>query len=203
MGYEGCITTSISLTRDHHGLGQVITVPSVVKDIDDVIGVIRQIKPLQLSTDEANRFGLPTRSKLQHRLLAFAYFLGVMLGDMSKIRGKSRRNMQVMLKLSMRHQTNLRFGDYVAICAGLLGIRMKRIKDSCRCHPEDRSTFGAYVWSSQTSEFILWMFEKCLGLQPGETTTRNSIRASWIVRMPREFQVSFLQGVADQMDTLI
>jgi hypothetical protein len=116
---------------------------------------------------------------------------------MSKARGRSRPNMQVMLKLSMHHKTNLRFGDYVATCAGLLGIRMTRIKDCIRHHPEDKSTFGAYVWTSQVSEFFLWMFEKCLGLQPGETTTRNPIRASWILKMPRQFQVCFLQGVAD------
>jgi hypothetical protein len=120
-----------------------------------------------------------------------------MLGDMSKVRGKNGRNMQVMLKLSKAHETNLRFGDYVALCAGLLGIRMKRIKDSCRHHPDDKSTFDSYVWSSQTSEFILWIFEKCLGLRPGETTTRNPIRARWLVGMPHEFQTCFLQGIAD------
>jgi hypothetical protein len=102
-----------------------------------------------------------------------------------------------MLKLSKAHETNLRFGNYVALCAGFLGIRMKRIKDSCRRHPDDKSTFGAYVWSSQTSEFILWIFEKCLGLRAGETTTRNPLRARWLLGMPHEFQACFLQGIAD------
>jgi len=168
-----------------------------VNNIDDVTDVIRQIKPIELSAEQASRFGLPIRSNLQDRLLAFAYFLGVMLGDMSKARGKNRRNMQVLLKLSMHRQTNLRFGEYVATCAGFLGIRMHRIKDCIRHHPQDKSTFGAYVWTSQTSEFLLWMFEKCLGLRQGETTTRNPIRAPWILRMPRQFQICFLQGLAD------
>lgn len=198
MVHEGCSTASIFLSRNHQGLGQgnAVVVPRVVKDIEDIRSVIRQIKPLQTSTEQANRFGLPRKPNLQSRLLAFAYFLGVMLGDMSKLRGRTGRNMQVMLKLSKRHETNLRFGDFVVTCAGLLGIRMKRIKD-CTRPPEDRSTFGGYVWSSQTSEFILWIFEKCLGLRPGETTTRNPIRARWLVNMPRDFQAWFLQGVAD------
>jgi hypothetical protein len=178
-------------------LGQTILVPNRPKDVEDIRGVIRQIKPLQLSADQASRFGLPTKANLQSRFLAFAYFLGVMLDDMSKVRGRTRRNMQVMLKLSKAHLTNLRFGDYVAICAGFLGIRMNRIKDSVRLHPDDKSTFGSYVWSSQTSEFILWVFEKCFGLRPSETTTRNPIRARWLVKMPHEFQAWFLQGVAD------
>jgi len=65
------------------------------------------------------------------RTSAFAYLLGVMLGDMSKRLSPSKigQSMSVMLKLSQSHESNLRFGSFVVFCAGLIGIRMKRIKD--------------------------------------------------------------------------
>jgi len=132
------------------------------------------------------------------RMLAFAYFLGVMVGDMGKAayRGKARNTMQVFLKLSRRHPSNLRFGSYVTLCAGLLGIRMQRIKD-CEPTPTGRSRLGAYRWSSQSSEFLEWVFEKCIGLNTGQTTTSDSICAEWLIETPRQFAICFLQGLAD------
>jgi hypothetical protein len=41
------------------------------------------------------------------------------------------------------------------------------------------------------------MFEKCLGLREGETTTNFPIRAGWLTKTPRQFQIFFLQGFAD------
>ncbi len=132
------------------------------------------------------------------RTSAFAYLLGVMLGDMSKRPSSSKigRSMSVMLKLSQSHQSNLRFGSFVVFCAALIGIRMKRIKD----HFEVLSSgyrYHAFVWLSQSSELLMWIFEKCLGLRTGETTTRDPIRANWLLSAPVEFELWFLQGLAD------
>jgi hypothetical protein len=68
---------------------------------------------------------------METRLLAFAYFMGVMEGDMSKHANhvKTRHAMTVLLQLSKHYDSNLRFGNFVTFCTGLLGIPMKRIKD--------------------------------------------------------------------------
>lgn len=144
------------------------------------------------------RFGLEKAIGLKTRTLAFGYFLGVMLGDMSK-RPQARKDwytMQVMLKLSQHRQSNLRFGNFVASCAGLIGIRMNRVSDHFEVL-DSGYHYHSFIWSSQSSQFLMWMFEKCLGLRPGETTTRNPIRADWLARTPTEFQIWFLQGLAD------
>lgn len=164
----------------------------------DIRRVIEQIQPLSDSLSALHRFGLPTRITIDLRMLAFAYFLGVMVGDMSKIvyDGKSRRTMQVLLKLSMQHPSNVRFGNFVALCASLIGIRMKRVTNYSRNYT-NRAALLAYRWSSQNSELLMWIFEKCLGLRFGQTTTEHSIGANWLTSVPREFQVAFLQGLDD------
>jgi len=190
----------IFVTRDRRGLGKgrPVTVSDLVRSHDDVRKTIMRIRPLRFSSHEACRLHFARRITLRARMLAFAYFLGVMVRDMSKgrYRGRIRSTMQVSLKLSMRHRSNLRFGNFVALCAGLFGIKMRRVRD-CGPTPTGKSDLGAYRWSSQNSELLLWIFEKCLGLSEGQTTTSNSIHAEWLVGAPRRFAICFLQGLAD------
>lgn len=144
------------------------------------------------------RFGLEKAIALETRTLALAYFLGVMLGDMSK-RPQARKTgytMQVMLKLSQRRQSNLRFGNFVALCAGLIGLRMNRVSDNLEVL-DSGYHYRSFIWSSQSSPFLMWMFEKCLGLRPSETTTKNPIRADWLAKTPADFHIWFLQGLGD------
>lgn len=175
-----------------------MAVPNSVNDYRDILNVIRQIRPLESVCREAAQFGLEKAIEPETRMLAFAYFLGVMLGDMSKMRStnKTGDTMSVMLKLSQSHQSNLRFGDFVSVCLGLIGIRVNRIED----HSEvlsSRYRYNAFRWLSQSSPFLLWIFEQCLGLRQGETTTRDPIRARWLTATPREFRIWFVQGLAD------
>ena len=191
---------ALFVTRDRRGVGKgrVVNVPNTVRSYEDVFKVIIQIRPLRLCAHEARRLGFAKKICVRTRMLAFAYLLGVMVGDMSKAtyQGLERNTMQVFLKLSRRHHSNLGFGYFVVLCAGLLGIRMRRIKD-CESSPTDKSSAGAYRWSSQSSELLFWIFEKCLGLGVRQTTTIDSIRAEWIVEAPRFFTICFLQGLAD------
>jgi hypothetical protein len=71
---------------------------------------------------------------------------------------------------------------------------MKRIKDYIR--PES-APFDAYRWQSRQTRIAMWIFEKCLGLKNGETTTDYPIRANWIATTSLDFQTWFLQGLAD------
>jgi len=178
------------------GLGDPILVPETVSDYEDISEVISQIKPLENALPLSRKFGFTTQTDLESRMVALAYFLGVMAGDMSKypFRRKTYNTMKVRLQLSKRHRSNLRFGGFVAYCATLLGIRMKRIGDYIR--PKEWP-YDAYRWDSQHSELLMWIFEACLGLGFDERTTDDCLRANWLKEAPFSFQRSFVQGLAD------
>jgi hypothetical protein len=173
---------------------ELVTFPDSVEGCSDVIIVLGQINVTD-NVFQPQDFGF-TRIDLETRLRAFAYFLGVMTGDMSKHPNYHRRprTMTVLLQLSKRYESNCRFGNFVTFCAGLLGIPMKRIKDYIR--PET-APFDAYRWESKQTRIAMWIFEKCMGLREGENTTNNPIRANWITRTPLDFQTCFLQRFAD------
>lgn len=170
--------------------------PETVSNYKDVSEVISQIKPLEKALPLSRKFGLTTQTDLENRMLALAYFLGVMTGDMSKhpFRRKTYNTMKVRLQLSKRHRSNQRFGEFITCCAALLGIRMKRIEDYVR---PPQWPYDAYRWDSQHSELLMWLFETCLGLGIDEKTTDDRIRADWLKTAPFSFQRSFIQGLAD------
>jgi hypothetical protein len=175
---------------------ELIVFPDEVDEYADISNVLRQVQPVDNSPYVGQDFDLPGGNDSATRPLAFAYFLGVMVGDMSKHASYLRtpRTMTALLQLSKRYQSNLRFGNFVAFCAALLGIRMKRIKDYVR---PIGAPYDAYRWGSKQSRLMMWMFEKCLGLRQGQTTTNDPIQADWLKGAPDQFQVWFLQGVAD------
>ncbi len=174
----------------------LIIFPIQVGGYADISYVLRQIQPIENCFYRPQDFDLDGTIDSATRLLAFAYFLGVMVGDLSKHANYLRtpRTITALLQLSKRYESNLRFGNFVAFCASLLGIPMKRIKDYVR---PISAPYDAYRWESRQSRLVMWMFEKCLGLRQGETTTNVPIRAVWLTRTPRQFQTSFLQGFAD------
>jgi hypothetical protein len=176
------------------GLGQPILVPETIDGYEDVSEVVLQLKPLQNAFHVTHlRSASPDP---EPKMLALGYFLGVMVGDMSKypIQRKNYKTMRVGIQLSKRYQSNLRFGDYVTHCAALLGIRMKRIGDYMR--PKEWP-YDAYRWVSQYSELLMWFFETCLGMGLNERTTNDPVHAEWIKTAPFNFQRSFLQGISD------
>lgn len=177
-------------------MGNPVLVPEIVSNYEDISEVISQIKPLVNAFHLGRKFGFTAQTDLENRMLALAYFLGVMAGDMSKypLRRKTYNTMKVRLQLSKRHRSNLRLGGFVAYCAALLGIRIKRIGDYIR--PKEWP-YDAYRWDSQNSEFLMWLFEACLGLGFEEKTTDNCLRANWLKKAPFDFQRSFVQGLAD------
>jgi hypothetical protein len=164
------------------GLGTPVLVPETVENYEDVTEVILQLKPLATALLPNKQLGF-AEPDLENRMLAFGYFLGVMVGDMCKypLRRRTYTTMRVRLQLSKRHRSNLRFGDYVTHCAALLGIRMKRIDDYIRPKPWP---YDAYRWDSQNSELLMWFFATCLGMDFNEKTTDNPVHADWLKTAP-------------------
>ena len=131
---------------------------------------------------------------LRIRLSLIGYLLRVMIGDASKRKGSSRPKMFIELQLTKRHPDNLRLGEFVGLCANVSGIRFSRIKDN---FVGPRVPYGRFHWKSENSEFVYWLFTRCLGLRSGELTTWHAVVVDWILAAPKYFRISFLQGLAD------
>lgn len=148
----------------------------------------------------AGRFGLGSEvSELRIRLRLIGYFLGVMVGDASKRKMSSLKKMFVELQLTKRHRDNIRFGEFVGLCVNVGGVRFNRIGDR---FVSPRVPYGRFHWKSENSEFVYWLFTRCLGLRPGELTTWNPVNLDWILTAPKYFRISFLQGLSDS-DTYV
>ena len=169
---------SLNSTRGGILIGPWIKVPAKISRYQDIVKVIKQINKEETPIQE------------------LAYILGVMVGDASKhgIKRKNRIARRIQLRLTTRHDSNERFGEYVADCLRKLKVKTNRTKN---CPAGKRNTHDFYAWHSQCSMFIDWMFKVCLGLDNDKLTSYDKININWILNTPRAFRISFLQGVAD------
>jgi hypothetical protein len=178
-----------------------IQIPQVIHSHDDIMNVISQIRPLELTFERAKLFELTRSHILAIRSELLAYLLGIMVGDTGKLGGKQPRfaSMHLDLQLTRRKPTNERLGEFVLLCANSVGLEMTRIKDKPPSGQQllSRRPTAAYRWSTERSPLLAWMFSVGLGLGWGETTTANQIHVNWILDMQRPFRIRFVQGVAD------
>ncbi|HYC26520.1 MAG TPA: hypothetical protein VEB67_00680, partial [Nitrososphaerales archaeon] len=180
-------------------------VPERLVGESDVREVLEGIVPLPSNEALAVRFGVRDASSAEGKFEAFAYVLGIMLGDAAKYGGVQNRftSMNLDLQLSKNRPSNLDLGDYAAMCVQTLGIHMHRNSDKMPTGATARAMFPApaYRWNSSRSPLIAWMFNVCLGLGTEELTSINPVNMEWILRMPKTFIKRFVQGVADSDGT--
>lgn len=178
----GTVWLSVECTHGHAiPIGLFVQVPLTVNSWVDVKAVVDQLKPLDPAESHFDRYYL------------FGFLLGMIIGDSSKSKvGRSHRHLA--LSLSMRYATNLKIGEFTALSARSIGLRMHRTGDRPR---PDTKPFGFYQWTSQSSPLIDWVFNTCLGLADGEVTTYNPLRAEWVLSAPHDFRLGLLQGLAE------
>jgi len=176
--------------------GPWILVPEKIDSYEDILNVIKQLPMLPMTFEAIEQFNIKKEVK-EVRPLLFAYLLGAMIGDCGKSSRKQKRQNTRVIKLGLtrRYESNLRFGNFVSLCANSLGLRMSRKKDQLRLNA--RSKHGLFYWVSQHSMFIEWIFKMCLGLREGQTTTYNQVKMEWLLKTTRDFRIWFLQGLAD------
>ncbi|MDV3243601.1 MAG: hypothetical protein LYZ66_00330 [Nitrososphaerales archaeon] len=160
-------------------LGPFLQVPQVIRRWKDVETVLDQLHPVQSSRNAtAYRFG---------------FLLGITIGDASKKRQKEYHR-HLELVLSKKYRTNLKIGDFASECARSIGIRMERARDRA---PYGTKPNGFYVWSSQSTALIDWLFNVCLGLKDDELTTYSPVKMEWVLDAPAEFRRGLVQGLAE------
>jgi hypothetical protein len=171
-------------TKHSHGyglpIGQFIQVPLTVTSWDEIAVVLSQLSSVGEFRED---IGLN---------YAFGFLLGMLIGDSNKWKsGNMHRH--ITLTLSKRYDTNLALGEFTSAMAKGLGLNMYRGSDL----PPGDKPFGFYVWYSESSPFVDWLFNACLGLVDGQVTTYDEIDADWALAAPRDFRLGLLHGLAE------
>lgn len=60
-----------------------------------------------------------------------------------------------------------------------------------------KKAHGFYQWTSQSSPLLDWICASALGLEDGQVTTYDPIKANWILDAPLEFRLGLVQGLAE------
>jgi len=168
---------SINSTRGGIQTGPWINVPEKINKYSDITNVLSQLNSKNIEKE-------------------LGYILGIMVGDASKhgIKRKNKVTRRIQLRLTTKFKTNLNFGKYASHCLKSLGIKINRTKN---CPKGKRNPHDFYAWHSQCSPLIDWAFKVCLGLKNTELTSYDKIKSDWILKAPKQFKISFLQGIAD------
>lgn len=180
--------------------GTWIEVPNSVINFETIDDLVHRLPPLQVSADVLHTFGFSSpQGAIQQRTNLFAHLLGAVVGDFGKdLRTREKfPSMRLSLILSTNKPNSFRFGTYTALCENVsLGVGMHRVGNK----PVSNSRYGkseCYTWITPSSPLVAWIFYKCLGLRPGETTTYDPVRMDWLLKTPHEFGVHFIQGLAE------
>lgn len=187
---------SINSTKGGFFKGKWILAPEKITNFNQILYIINQLDFSKETYARAKKFDLNKDDLSRFRVLFFSYLLGVLVGDAGKvpIKRNQRITRRISLSLTKKYESNFRFGEFTSLCANVLGLRMKRIKDS---KPGKLNKYSFFRWSSQSSELIEWIFNVCLGLKHGQLTTCDSVNLGWVIKCPRKFRIWFLQGLAD------
>ncbi|MDV3278420.1 MAG: hypothetical protein LYZ69_08160 [Nitrososphaerales archaeon] len=179
---KGWVWLSINNTPGHAvPLDPFIQVPRVIGDWKDVQFVLGQLQPIGTPREEASSpYG-------------FGFLLGVMIGDAAKKR-QAEWHRHLELVLSKRYDTSVMIGDFTSECARGIGVRMERVSDRA---PYGNKPRGFYVWRSQSTALVDWLYNVCLGLTDDELTTYDSVRMDWALRAPKGFRRGLVQGLAE------
>lgn len=178
---DGWVWLSINNAAFHASpQGPFIEVPIVITKWQDVLVVIKQL----------GSYGL--RGSRQ-RVYELGFLMGILIGDAAKKR-QYKWHRHIELVLSKKYKTNLRIGTFTCECAQALGLRMVRRPDLAAHGGKPN---GFYVWTSQSSPLVDWMFNICLGLKDNELTTYNPVRMEWALTAPRAFRQGLVQGIAE------
>lgn len=101
--------------------------------------------------------------------------------------GKGYRGLtstSLRLKLSSEYEWSERVGEALCFYMGLLGIPMSRPRKGNRLKP-------VIIWNSQNSSLVSWMLKTCLGLNRSDRTSRNPVKADWLLKAPIQFGYDF------------
>ena len=175
-------------------------VPDCRLGFNNIDFMIRKMPMREIDSSTLDTFGFESAGELrQERTNLFGFFLGAMVGDGIKhLKGTTRfSSRRLALVLSKNKPNSFRFGEFASLSANAsLGLDMHRTTDL----PISDKRYGkteCYAWVSASSPLSSWIFNDCLGLRDGETTTYNPLRMTWLKESTRSFATHFIQGLTE------
>ncbi len=171
-------------------LEQFIQVPLKITSPEDILDVLRQIRPLKTPAMEEYelQFGETPRE------LMFMFLLGILVSD-SWFRSGTSRSTHAELSASKKYSWSKDLGRGFCYALGKIGISSKRHKN--QVSQRNGKTTVSRRWASEASPFLQWVKRTLLGLKASTPKSWTPIQADWILQMPHDWRVAFLQGIAD------
>jgi hypothetical protein len=169
---------------------QFIQIPQEIKSQEDVLDVIEQVQTLD--TEEMNEYEKQFES--MSKAISFFYLLGLIVSDGS-FKKDTETSAKVVLYASMKYDWINDLGRGFCYALGKLGISANQMADSTKTRGDTTTRFR--VWGSGASPLLMWMKKVLLGLDPSSVKKEESINARWILNMPHEWRLAFLQGLTD------
>lgn len=171
-------------------LEQFIQVPLKITSPEDILDVLRQIRPLKTPAMEEyeRQFGETPRE------LMFMFLLGILVSD-SWFRSGTSRSTHVTLTASKKYSWGKDLGRGFCYALGKVGISSKRRKN--QVSQRNGKTTVSRKWASEASPFLQWVKRTLLGLKTSTPKSWTPIQADWILQMPHDWRVAFLQGITD------
>ncbi|MBA7571280.1 hypothetical protein ES708_13039 [subsurface metagenome] len=168
-----------------------IQVPLAINNVNDLLDVLSQLNPLKTRRMKVRikRFGQIPRD------IAFMYLLGALVSD-GYFGRRDGTSTSASISLSTKYVWSETFGEAFCYCLGMFGFKAGRTKNSIAKNQagEDIEKMN---WKSSASPFLLWIRNTLLGLKLDKSKSNQPLSADWILKMPHELIVPFLQGVAD------
>ena len=168
-----------------------IQVPLEIHSPQDILDVLNQLSPLDSKVMREFEKELGEMSPE----VAFMYLLGLMVSDGS-FKYDVQYSASANLFVSKKYSWGSTLGRGFCYVMGKIGLLAKRDSNIKKVRKNGKvSVFRVY--NSKASPFLMWIKKALLGLKTSENKKYVPIKADWILDMPHEWKVAFIQGLAD------
>jgi len=168
-----------------------IQVPLEINSRQDLLDVLDQLIPLDSKAMKAYEKELGKMSKV----IAFMYLLGLMVSD-GGFKSDVDYSAKAELFVSKKYSWSSMLGKGFCYTLGKVGLSAKRDSDQEKIK-ENGKIIVFRKYSSEASILLMWMKKALLGLDVSEIKKEVAIKADWILNMPYDWKVVFIQGLAD------
>ncbi len=168
-----------------------IQVPSEINSPQDLLDVLNQLVPLD--TKAMGNFEKEHGELSQ--AIAFMYLLGLMVSD-GTFKSDVDYSAKAVLFVSKKYSWGSTLGKGFCYTLGKIGLSAERKTDQEKVR-ENGKVSKFKVYNSEASPLLMWINKALLGLKDSEIKKNVPIKADWILDMPHDWKVAFIQGLAD------
>ncbi|MGY5860638.1 MAG: hypothetical protein RTU63_14810 [Candidatus Thorarchaeota archaeon] len=170
---------------------EFIQVPLEIDSSQDILDVLDQLSPLDTKAMKTYEKDLGDMSQEN----AFMYLLGIMVSD-GAFKCDVDYSAAANLFVSKKYPWGEILGSGFCYTLGKIGLSAKRSADNEKIK-ENGKLVVCRVYDSTASPLLMWMKMALLGIKDSENKKNVPIKADWILNVPYDWRVAFIQGLAD------